>query len=102
MTYPPPYPAQPPHPEAAQRINPLAIASLVCGIAQFAAGLTFIPAIICGHLARSQIRRTGEQGDGMALAGLILGYIGAVLFVIVVVIFVGVWVHIAHSVPGGP
>jgi hypothetical protein len=61
--------------------NGLAIAALVCGIAQFAVGVTCIPAIICGHLARRQIRRTGEQGDGMALAGLILGYVGAALFV---------------------
>jgi hypothetical protein len=102
MTYPPPYSAQPPHPGVAQRTNSLAIVALVCGIAQFATGITFIPAIICGHLARSQIRRTGEQGDGMALAGLILGYVGAVLAVIMLVVIVGIWEHISHSFPGGP
>jgi Domain of unknown function (DUF4190) len=102
MTYRSPYLAQPPHPGVVQRTNPLAIAALVCGIAQFAIGLTFIPAIICGHMARNQIRRTGEQGDGMALAGLILGYIGAVLFVIVLVIIIGVAQHISHSAPSGP
>jgi len=32
-------------------------------------------AIPFGHIARSQIRRTGEQGSGVALAGLILGYL---------------------------
>jgi Domain of unknown function (DUF4190)/Domain of unknown function (DUF1707) len=52
----------------------LAIASLACGLAQFAFGpLATIPAIVCGHLARSQIKRTGEQGAGLALAGLTLG-----------------------------
>jgi hypothetical protein len=102
MTYPPPYQTQPPQWGVSQRTNTLAIVSLVCGIAQFATGITFIPAIICGHLARTQIRRTGEQGDGMALAGLILGYVGAVLTVILVVIIVGIWQHISHSFPGQP
>jgi hypothetical protein len=40
--------------------------------------LTTIPAIVFGHMARSQIRRTGEEGAGLALAGLILGW-GAVI-----------------------
>lgn len=42
--------------------------------------------IVCGHIARAQLRASGEQGDGLALAGLILGYVftaGIVLFVIV-------------------
>jgi hypothetical protein len=57
--------------------NSLAITSLICGIAQFMFGpLATIPAVVCGHMARHQIRRTGEQGAGMALAGLILGWIG--------------------------
>jgi hypothetical protein len=45
------------------KTNGLAIASLACGLAQFAFGpLATIPAIVCGHMARSQIKRTGEQG----------------------------------------
>jgi len=36
-------------------------------------------AVVTGHIARRQIRRTGEQGAGFALAGLILGYIGLAL-----------------------
>ena len=57
--------------------NSLAITSMICGIAQFMFGpLATIPAVVCGHMARRQIRRTGEQGAGMALAGLILGWIG--------------------------
>jgi hypothetical protein len=71
----------------ARPTNGLAIAALVCGIAQFAVGVTFIPAIICGHMARRQIRETGEGGDGMALAGLILGYVGGVLLIVGVVAF---------------
>jgi Domain of unknown function (DUF1707)/Domain of unknown function (DUF4190) len=67
------------------RTNGLAIASLACGLAQFAFGpLATIPAIVLGHMARSQIKRTGEQGAGLALAGLILGW-GAVILGIVLI-----------------
>jgi len=66
----------------------LAVASMVCGIAEiFTLGLAAIPAVILGHLARGQIRQTGERGDGMAVAGLILGYLGIAgwAFVIMVI-----------------
>lgn len=63
----------------AKPTNPLAITSLICGIASYVGIpiLGAIAAIILGHLARSQIRDRGntEGGDGMALAGLILGYV---------------------------
>lgn len=54
----------------------LATGSLVCGILEiFTLGMTSIPAVVLGHMARSEIRRTGKRGDGMALAGLVLGYL---------------------------
>lgn len=60
--------------------NALAGISLGFGIGQvvfwFFGGII---AVVCGHVARSQIRKTGEQGDGMALAGLILGYLGVAI-----------------------
>lgn len=40
-----------------------------------------ILAIPFGHIARSQIRRTGEQGGGLALAALIIGYLNAGIYV---------------------
>jgi Domain of unknown function (DUF4190)/DUF1707 SHOCT-like domain len=77
----------PPAPSQYARTNSLAITSLVCGIAQMMFGpLATIPAVVCGHMARHQIRRTGEQGAGMALAGLILGWIGVGFTALVVVI----------------
>jgi hypothetical protein len=74
--------------------NGLAIASLACGLAQFVFGpLAAIPAIVFGHMARHQIKRTGEQGAGLALAGLILGWavviLGIVLIVIALVVAAG-------------
>ncbi|WP_427019364.1 DUF4190 domain-containing protein (plasmid) [Pseudarthrobacter sp. P1] len=54
-------------------------------------------AIVFGHLARAQIRRTGEQGQGMANIGLIFGYIGAALLLMVIIwTWVGVAVFKGH------
>lgn len=64
--------------------NGMAIAALVCGIGQLLAGFPAgIAAIILGHQARRRIRETGQQGDGLARAGLILGYLGTVGFVLI-------------------
>jgi hypothetical protein len=64
----------------------LAIGALVCGILEiFTLGFAAIPAVILGHLARTQIRRTGERGDGMAIAGLVLGYLGIGIWTLIVI-----------------
>lgn len=79
--------------------NGLAIASLACGVAQFAFGpLPTIPAIVLGHMARHQIKRTGEQGAGMALAGLLLGWAAVILGVLAVLgIALIVVTHSGHA-----
>jgi len=59
--------------------NTLAIVSLVFGIVCWIA-IPFVGAvvaIVCGHAARGEIRRSPPgtfDGDGLAVAGLILGY----------------------------
>jgi len=69
------------------KTNGLAIASLACGLAQFVFGpLATIPAIVFGHMARHQIKRTGEQGAGLALAGLILGWATVILGIVLIVV----------------
>ncbi len=68
----------PPVPSLPPKTNSMAIASLLCGIGQVMFWpLITIPAIVLGHVARRQIRQTGEAGSGLATAGLVLGYIGA-------------------------
>ena len=65
---------------AAAPTNSLAIAAMVLGAAEvFTFGLTAIPAVLCGHLARKQIRQTRQSGDGLATGGLVLGYL-AIIF----------------------
>ena len=80
------------------KTNGLAIASLACGLAQFAFGpLATIPAIVCGHMARSQIKRTGEQGAGLALAGLILGWAAVILGIVLLVVGLAISIATMHS-----
>ena len=68
------------------KTNGFAIASLACGLGQLMFGpLATIPAIVFGHMARGQIKRTGEQGAGLALAGLILGWAAVILGIIIVI-----------------
>ena len=78
VTSPPPTAPQPP-----SRTAPIAIWSLVLAILSFTCWWLFtaIPAVICGHVARSQIRKSGGalRGKAIATAGLIIGYIALVL-----------------------
>jgi hypothetical protein len=70
-----------------RRTNGLAIASLCCGIVG-CLWITTILAIVFGFIARSQIRKQPQEGAGMALAGIILGF--AWILILVVVIIAGV------------
>jgi hypothetical protein len=72
------------------RTNSMAVGALVCGIGQIFFLLpASVAAVVLGHISRSQIKRTGEAGDGMALAGLVLGWIGislTVLFTLILIV----------------
>jgi len=86
--------------------NSMAIASMVLGVAEFfTAGLTAIPAVICGHIARRQMRMTPQRGDGLATGGLVLGYMAIIFWsVLIAASMIGVAISIAHTgqgVPGG-
>jgi hypothetical protein len=96
----------PPRPMARQQTNSMAIGSFVCGLLELCSfGLTAIPAVVLGHSARKQIRRTGQPGDGFALAGLVLGWLGIAFMMIILVAAVTAVASTAHlpathSVPG--
>ncbi|WP_369880214.1 DUF1707 and DUF4190 domain-containing protein [Kitasatospora sp. CB02891] len=84
---------QPPPLPVAPRNNGLAVASAILGgLTLFTFGLTGVPAVITGHIARSQIRRTREDGDGLAIFGLVFGWLslaGWVAFLLLVVVAAG-------------
>ncbi len=76
-------------PPPTARTNTSAIVSLVCGLVSVLSGClpTGPVGIYFGIRARKEIRETGEQGDGMAIAGLIVSAIGT-LFLVVALFFV--------------
>jgi len=84
--------------------NSLARASLVLGVAEFfTMGLTAIPAIICGHMAKREMRLTGQRGDGLATSGLVLGYMAVIFWGILIALsIVGAVISASGGVsPGG-
>ncbi|TDP89295.1 uncharacterized protein DUF4190 [Leucobacter luti] len=76
-----PYQAGPGAPQQAPT-NTLAIVALIASFFVSVAG------IICGHIALSQIKRTGERGRGLALAGTIIGYVSFAITVISIIALV--------------
>jgi hypothetical protein len=82
--YPPPAPAPP--------TNTLAIIALVCAFVFAPAGL------VCGILARRQIRQTGEQGDGLALAAIIVSIAQIIIGLAVIAFFIVTLVVIGTAV----
>jgi len=78
---------------AQRRTDNLAIASLACALASYALVpiLAAVAAIVMGYMSRERIRKAGGEleGDGIALAGIIVGVsniilYGAVLLLIIV------------------
>ena len=62
-------------------VSSLAVASLICGLAELPTlGLSALPAVVLGIRARQQIRETGQRGEGLAVAGLVLGWTALILF----------------------
>jgi uncharacterized membrane protein len=71
----PPYPVVVPR----RRVNSLAVAALVCSLIP---GFPAAAAIIAGTTARRQIRRSGERGDGIAVAAIVIGAISLLVFLL--------------------
>ena len=60
-------------------------------------------AVITGHVARNQIKKTGEAGESLALAGLIAGYVSIALFALLIAAYLVFFVFVflfAASHPG--
>ena len=67
-----------------------AIVSLVLSVVGFATcGVTSIVGVIFGHIAMGKIKRGEEDGYGMALAGIIVGYVVIVGYLLFVLFYIG-------------
>lgn len=87
---PPEFPQEIQQPQFIQpKQSDLAVASMVTGILSwiFIPVLGALAAIITGHLAKKEIRESGGRltGNGMAIAGLILGYVQLGFFVLAII-----------------
>jgi len=85
-----PYGGVPPHQPGpwyppSRRTNALAVASMILGIL-WLYWIGSILALVFGYEARSQIRRGGDGGNGMAIAGIVLGWIGVGFLVIAIMV----------------
>ncbi len=84
----------PAHPgAAASQTSGLAIASLVTGLFFWCWVIPGIVSIVLGHLALESIENSGgaKRGRGMAIAGIVLGWVGVgIVGVLVLVWFVAV------------
>ncbi|MCU1478671.1 MAG: hypothetical protein JWQ64_3364 [Subtercola sp.] len=80
MTSPTPYGATPN--AVARRTNVFAIVSLVLSIIGFT-----VVGIVFGFIALSQIKKNGDGGRGLAIAGIVIGFIELILGVILIIVF---------------
>lgn len=87
-TQPPAAPAGPATPAAEAQTAGKATASLVLGLFSLIICIAGIPAIILGHMALSEIKKSAGRlkGEGMALAGLIMGYLSIVAIPFILII----------------
>jgi len=91
--YPPPPYAQPYLQQ--QGTNGFAIASMVLGIV-WIYWIGSVLAIVFGFIARSQIRQRNQGGDGMAIAGIVLGIVGVVIAIIVIIVAIAATNEVNH------
>lgn len=85
----PSYAARPPAPRSALPTT-LAQTNTFALVAIILAFLQPIGAIVFGHMALSQIKRNGDAGRGIALTGLIVGYVSVAFFVVFILLYVSI------------
>jgi hypothetical protein len=97
--YPPAYGQTLPTPET----SGFAIASLVCSLASWFVipFIGAIAAVVLGHVARHEIRHSygRKSGNGLAMAGLVIGYIQIALSLVVIVLFLLLFIAFALESP---
>lgn len=80
--------------QQATKLNNMALIGFILSVSAVFVGITAIPGVVLGHIGFSQIKKTGEQGKGLGIAALAVGYamigftvIGIIIAVIMIVVF---------------
>lgn len=93
--YPPaPMPGYQPVPGHSRSSNTMAVVSFVLGLVQFIGWFIFllpgfaaaIAAIVVGFISLKQVNRTGERGRGLAITGIVLGFVGIAIVGLLIII----------------
>ena len=92
-TPPAPAPAAP-YAAAAPAGKPTNVLAIIALIGAFVFPLA---GIICGHIALGQIKKTGENGRGLALWGTILGYVFTAFYLLFFIIWISAFAFLASS-----
>jgi peptidyl-prolyl cis-trans isomerase B (cyclophilin B) len=87
--YPPMYPVP-------RQTNAMAIAALVSAFVVAPLGIVF------GHIALSQLKRNDEDGRGLAIAGLVIGYVFTGMFVVLFVIWIAMMAWVVNEMDNLP
>ena len=102
LPQPAPAPAPLAAPAASAQTNTMAVVSLATGIASWflLPVVGAVVAIVTGHMAKREIRQTGEQGDSFATIGLLLGYLHLAVVALVILVLVLVFAGVAAAILG--
>jgi hypothetical protein len=87
----PPYSPAPPYYAAPPKMNILAVIAFV------AAFMVPVAAIVLGHISLSQLKRSGEQGRGLAIAGLVIGYVDSAFYVVLFLVWLALVLGLVAS-----
>ncbi|BBY61411.1 peptidylprolyl isomerase [Mycolicibacterium sarraceniae] len=102
MSQPPYYPPPQPHYGAPygpgpypypvpQPTNGMAVAALICAFVFAPLGIVF------GHISLSQIKKSGEEGRGLAIAGLVISYLVTVVSIVALIAGIALFSWVARE-----
>ncbi|PQM48563.1 hypothetical protein C1Y40_01222 [Mycobacterium talmoniae] len=79
----------------------LAIAGLVTSFTVIGGVALGVAAVVCGFVGRGRVRRGEADNGGVAITGVVLGFVSVVAGLLFIVVWVAFWANIFHSVGGG-
>ena len=89
------------YPPLTRRLNNTALAAMIVSLASFlTCPLLGLLGVYLGTRARNEIKERGEDGDGMALAGIVAGWVATglgVLLIVVYAVFAGFILSVAAT-----
>jgi hypothetical protein len=86
----------------ARPTNGMALAAMICALAGLVSCIGFPVGAVLGHIALKQVRETGEQGEGYAKTGIIVGWIGTGLTVLGCIAYIAFFATVFSTIDNVP